>query len=544
MKLRDMTELAARNLREAILRNSLTTLGVAVGVASLVAMLSLGVGLQQLASSRLTKSGLFDSIFVTAKTNLRGPGAGPPATRAASPKARPLDEDARTELTKLPNVIEVYPQIRFFTEVRFDGKPFATVVAGMPESSKQSGAFDGMQGGFFSSPNADEAILQIEFAKELNPQTKDLIGKDLVLRYAERQSLASESGGAAQNSGGFSVVPKEKHLRIIGVVETEPASGFGGFGSGRLLIPLPVAETLRAAQVNDLRDVLRGGSSTDKPAYASLSVRVKSPSLVDATEKKIKDLGFSAFSLLDASKSLRIFFSVFDLLLGIFGSLALAVATLGIVNTLVMAILERRREIGVLKALGAADGDVKQLFFVEAGVMGLTGGVLGVLLGWMIGQALTLATNIYLKRQELPGVQISSVGFSQPDCGPVSGFTGGETQPCGRAALRVNYLGDFFAILSVGHSLLVTHSFPLAVIPNAARSLSSLSFILCPIPVNRRDRAHRVQLTPQQDPRASRELLYGPATQLRRGQGSQIPDSLFFSRTRRQRADIRPWRRV
>ncbi len=404
-----MTELAVRNLREAILRNSLTTLGVAVGVASLVAMLSLGVGLQQLASSRLSKSGLFDSIFVTAKTNLRGPGAGPPATRAASPKARPLDDDARTALAKLPDVIEVYPQIRFFTEVRFEGKPFATVVAGMPESSKQSGSFDGMQGSFFSSPNADEAILQNEFAKELNPQTKDLIGKDLVLRYAERQSLVSESAGAAQNSGGFSVVPKEKHLRIIGVVETEPASGFGGFGSGRLLIPLPVAETLRAAQVNDLRDVLRGSSPSDKPAYASLSVRVKSPALVDATEKKIKDLGFSAFSLLDASKSLRIFFSVFDLLLGIFGSLALAVATLGIVNTLVMAILERRREIGVLKALGAADGDVKQLFFVEAGVMGLSGGVLGVLLGWLIGQALTLATNIYLKRQDLPGVQISSV---------------------------------------------------------------------------------------------------------------------------------------
>ncbi len=409
MKLRDMTELAVRNLREAILRNSLTTLGVAVGVASLVAMLSLGVGLQQLASSRLSKSGLFDSIFVTAKTNLRGPGAGPPATRPASPKARPLDENARTELTKLPDVIEVYPQIRFFTEVRFDGKPFATVVAGMPESSRQSGSFDGMQGGFFSSANADEAILQTEFAKELNPQTRDLIGKDLVLRYAERQSLASESGGAIENSGGFSVVPKEKHLRIVGIVETEPASGFGGFGSGRLLIPLTVAETLRAAQVNDLRDVLRGSSPSDKPAYASLSVRVKSPSLVDGTEKKIKDLGFSAFSLLDASKSLRIFFSVFDLLLGIFGSLALAVATLGIVNTLVMAILERRREIGVLKALGAADGDVKQLFFVEAGVMGLAGGVFGVLLGWLIGQSLTFATNIYLKRQQLPGVQISSV---------------------------------------------------------------------------------------------------------------------------------------
>jgi ABC-type antimicrobial peptide transport system permease subunit len=407
MKLRDMTELAVRNLRESLLRNSLTTLGVAVGVASLVAMLSLGVGLQQLATSRLSKSGLFDSIFVTPKTNFRGPGAGPPATRVAAPKARPLNEDARAEISKLPNVTEVYPQIRFFTEVRFEGKPFATMVAGMPESSKASGSFDGMQGTFFSTPNADEAILQAEFAKDLNPQTSSLIGKELVLRYAERQALAPQPGEAADSSG-FSVVPKEKHLRIVGIVETEPASGFGGFGSGRLLIPLPLAQTLRAAQVNDLRDILRDGSA-DKPTYASLTVRMKSPSLVEAAEAKIKDLGFGAFSLLDASKSLRIFFSVFDLLLGIFSSLALAVATLGIINTLVMAILERRREIGVLKALGAADSDVKQLFFVEAGVMGFAGGIFGVFFGWLIGQALTLGTNIYLKRQELPSVQVTSV---------------------------------------------------------------------------------------------------------------------------------------
>ena len=408
MKFRDLSDLAFRNLREAVLRNSLTTLGVAVGVASLVAMLSLGVGLQQLASSRLAKSGLFDSIFVTPRTSLRRPGAGPPATRTPDAKARPLDADARAEISLLPNVIEVYPQIRFFTEVRYDGKPFATMVAGLPESSKASGAFDGMQGSFFSSPNADEAILQAELAKELNPQPSALIGKDLILRYAERQSLPAQPGDSAENSGGFSVIPKDKHLRIIGVVETEPASGFGGFPSGRLLIPLPLAETLRAAQVNDLRDILRD-SSSDKTTYSSLTVRVQSPSLVEATEAKLKDLGFSAFSLLDASKSLRIFFSVFDLLLGIFGSLALAVATLGIINTLVMAILERRREIGVLKALGAADRDVKELFFVEAGVMGLFGGVLGTLLGWLIGRSLTLGTNLYLHRQNLPGVDISSV---------------------------------------------------------------------------------------------------------------------------------------
>jgi putative ABC transport system permease protein len=120
-------------------------------------------------------------------------------------------------------------------------------------------------------------------------------------------------------------------------------------------------------------------------------------------------MGFRAFSLLDASKSLRIFFTVFDLLVGIFGSLALAVATLGIVNTLVMAILERRREIGVLKALGASGSDVQQLFFVEAGVMGFLGGVLGVLFGWLLGHAITFGTNAYLQRQNLNSIQLTSV---------------------------------------------------------------------------------------------------------------------------------------
>jgi putative ABC transport system permease protein len=407
MKARDLTDLALRNLREAVFRNALTTLGVAVGVASLVAMLSLGVGLQELASKRLSQSGLFDTILVTPKNSFRGPGR-PQRDEQRGKPVRALDEDARKEIEKFPNVVEVYPQIRFFTEVRFNNKPFATVVAGMPESSKNSGSFDGMKGRFFSSPAADEAILQIEFAKELSENTDSLIGQELLLRYAERQALQGNGGGSAEPSGGFSVVPKELRLKIIGVVETEPAAGYGGYGNARLLIPLETAATLRAAQVNDLRDIVRD-SAANKTTYPSLSVRAKSPSQVEVLETSIKNLGFNAFSLLDASKSLRTFFSVFDLLLGIFGSLALAVATLGIVNTLVMAILERRREIGVLKALGAADSDVQQLFFVEAGVMGLLGGILGVVFGWLLGRALTYGTNVYLHRQNLNSIELSSV---------------------------------------------------------------------------------------------------------------------------------------
>jgi putative ABC transport system permease protein len=416
MKSGDLGELAVRNLRESLLRNSLTTLGVAVGIASLVAMLSLGVGLQELASKRLSQSGLFDTVVVMSRTNLRG--FGRPARDDSTPKqpSPPLDAAARKDMEKLPNVVEVYPQIRFLTEARYADNPYSAMVAGVPDSARSSGAFDGMQGRFFSSAAADEAILQIEFAKDLSPQPSTLLGKDLVLRYAERQALGPQPGasnppnakpGDAAAGSGFSIVPREKKLRIVGIVETEPAAGFGGFGSGRLLIPLQVAETLRAAQTNDLRDIVRG--SGGESTFASLTVRVNKPSQVEAIETAIKGMGFSTFSLLDATRNLRIFFAVFDLLLAIFGSLALAVATLGIVNTLVMAILERRREIGILKALGAADRDVKQLFFVEAGVMGLLGGFLGVGLGWIIGKAVTWGTNVYLKQQGLPPAHVFSV---------------------------------------------------------------------------------------------------------------------------------------
>jgi putative ABC transport system permease protein len=420
LKFRDLAELAFRNLREALLRNSLTTMGVAVGVASLVAMLSLGVGLQEMASQRLSRSGLFNAIIVTPTANLGGFGRPRRQDPEAGAARHPLDQEARQRIEQLPNVIEVYPEIRFPTEIQYEGNPYPTIVAGVPQSARSDGAYDGMKGAFFSGPAADEAILQIEFARQLATQTDALIGKQIVLRYAEREALPSEPAKAASpakdsngdgfdtgSSGGFSVVPREEKLRIIGIVETQPATGYGGIGQGRVLIPLQVAEKLRAAQTNDFRAVL--GATPGKSTYQALTVVVKEPSEVKDVEDAIRPMGFGTFSLFDATNSLRLVFAVFDLLLGIFGSLALVVASLGIINTLVMAILERRREIGVLKALGAADRDIRSLFFVEAGAMGLIGGVLGVALGWLIGSAMNFGTNVYLRRQALPSITVSSV---------------------------------------------------------------------------------------------------------------------------------------
>src|SRR5579862_1142610 len=213
MKSYDLFELASRNLKEAILRNFLTTLGISVGVASLVAMVSLGAGLQELFSSKLGRSGLFDTVFVTPRDfNAQGGGRRTPAgpTTADSKKpAKVLDEPARATIAKMEHVKEVYPQIAVAGQFLFDNplktakasapagdkKPAGTNAAGssaagstttsttnpttmdenlhfgnvtgLPASTQVSEAFDDLQGKFFSSPDADECIIMAEFAREL-----------------------------------------------------------------------------------------------------------------------------------------------------------------------------------------------------------------------------------------------------------------------------------------------------------------------------------------------------------------------------------------
>jgi len=423
VKIPDLTELALRNLRESVLRNSLTTIGISVGVASLVAMLSLGTGLQQLFSQRLAKSGLFDTIFVSSRRDLRGMGREEERKGPTPGESRVLDEPARLEIERLPNVQEAYPDIRFVTELRYEDKPHLTMISALPQSAKSNDAFDGMQGGFFSSDAATEVILQKSFAEELLGKTpplgtpepavaelaKPLLGKELTMRYAQRQAapapqppLRPNDSAASDDSiagTAYSVVSREQRLRIVGVADLDPES-MRGPTRARVFLPLKLAESLHVMQPTDLREISRAAS--DQPVYASISVRIKNPAKVQAVEDAIKKMGFNTFSILDASNSLRQVFRVLYAFLGIFGSLALAVASIGIVNTLVMAILERRREIGIMKAIGASDADVKKLFFAEAGAMGILGGIVGVMLGWAIGQIINFGTNIWLKSQSLP----------------------------------------------------------------------------------------------------------------------------------------------
>ena len=290
-----------------------------------------------------------------------------------------------------------------------------------------------MQGSFFTANDAQEVVILSDFGRELldlpreprgsdlkltQDQADQLLGKYVVLRYHKREAgesaplsgkvarkksepdpddIDNGDGTQTEDTQSFNLVPRQLKLKIVGIVSSEPNRGLRQ-GRTPVFLPLALAESLDMVQAGELWSTLR---PSETKTYIALIVRVAKSKAVAQVEEDIKKQGFSTFSILDASKGITRFFTFLDLFLGIFGSLALAVASLGIVNTLVMAILERRREIGIMKALGASDGDVKRIFFFEAGSMGLLGGALGAGLGWTIGRVINFATNIYLQRQDI-----------------------------------------------------------------------------------------------------------------------------------------------
>lgn len=440
MTFRDTLSLALRNLGEAKLRTSLTTLGVSIGIASLAGMVSLGVGLQDQFVSRFTRSGLFDTITVTPGQDLpgglaqltrattrRGLGARRRAEQAPK-KASPDDPPPRAdlndatigELAKLEGVKEVYPNVRVPVEARYADESEGMLAAGVPMSARDEGAFQSITyGRFFTSDESAECLLSLDMARridEAHPQA--LIGKDLTLVHATltRATTAPEPpvGGPLSANASRVDVP----YRIVGIIERETGP-FGGAAVSGLMIPLGRAKEIAAA-TRALTQALVPERSSER-AYNTLIVKVKHAQFAQDVEDQIRKKGFSAFSLNDALQGAKRAFMILDIVLSLIGSIALTVSSLGIVNTMVMSILERTREIGIMKAIGGSDGDIRRIFLIEASAIGFFGGVTGVVLGWLVGRIVNFGANVYIQNQggtpgnlfSLPFWLIgSAIGFS------------------------------------------------------------------------------------------------------------------------------------
>src|ERR1700735_1716909 len=173
------------------------------------------------------KSGLFDTVVVITRRDLLNFNRGEDRSGPAPGESRILDEPTRRESEHLPNALEAYPDIRFITELRYEDKPHLTTVAALPPSARSNDAFETVQGHFFSSELAPEAILQKAFAEELLGKTPKagvdgtsvavlaapLLGKELTMRYAQREaSTAPAQSGNKNSANDKSAAPADQSL--------------------------------------------------------------------------------------------------------------------------------------------------------------------------------------------------------------------------------------------------------------------------------------------------------------------------------------------
>jgi len=451
----DTLRLAARNLGQAKLRTSLTMLGVSIGIASLAGMLSLGVGLQDQVLGRFSQAGVFDSITVfsgqpAGRGGRRGrfdrpgfaargglpqpPGAGRNARGSATAVVAPrqLDDSSIAEIAKLEDVATVYPNVRVPLQVQYKDTIEGAAATGVPLSARKDGAFQKLShGAFFDNEQDAACLLSLDFVKRMtDADPASLVGQTIVLSYAASgpapeggdspAPLPSGSSTDGVESGlgvpmtfpGLQVRQVSTPYRIAGIVEREPGIAFGGFNISGVMIPLARATAIDRENVTNAQALLRNpGAATGPRTYQSVTVRVTHARSTTDVEDRIKAMGYNAFSVSDALEGAKRGFIILDIALALIGSIALAVSSLGIVNTMVMSILERTREIGIMKAIGGSDSDIRRIFLVEASAIGVLGGIVGVTLGWLVGCAINFGANIYIQQQGGTPANLFSLPF-------------------------------------------------------------------------------------------------------------------------------------
>lgn len=189
---------------------------------------------------------------------------------------------------------------------------------------------------------------------------------------------------------------------IVGAVAQEAASG-------GVLVSLPVVLDARAwagLGAPAGADLGTGGGGRDG-AYESLFVVAQGLKQVPEARQQLAALGLPSQAPENLIASVLRYLHVVEMVLASIGAIALVIAALGIANALLAAVRERRREIGVLKAIGARDRDVRRIFLLEAAALGFGGGLSGTLLGWAIARGVGALVNDYLSAQGLAGVRVA-----------------------------------------------------------------------------------------------------------------------------------------
>jgi putative ABC transport system permease protein len=402
VKFPDAVEFALASLRKRRLRTFLTAAGVMIGIGALVSMISFGTGMQKNVTAAFQASDLFSTVMVM--PGGEAPRSGDPdARRPVRQPARPgavLDDAAVAAISGIPGVVTAYPDVGFPAMVGFGGGEEFRLVQVVPAAVAGSAALKIKWGRAYASDDEAGVVVSRMMLRRLG--TADpaaAVGKTVRITTVsiDLARLATLDLGAILSGESSPVSQETYEFPIVGVMEVSAFGGEANLTESAVMIPPGPARRIKRLPFSSVWDLFR--MRNGKTGYSAVTVKLGSLRDLDPVRTRVHELGFATFALADQFDQITKAFYFLDMFLAAIGMIAIIVAALGIVNTMVMSILERYREIGIMKAVGASDGDIKRIFFFESGAIGLLGGAAGCVLGWAVSLVINRVVNFYAARQ-------------------------------------------------------------------------------------------------------------------------------------------------
>ena len=421
MTLYDMIGLGLDNLRRTKLRTMLTVLGVVIGIGALTSMVSFGTGMQRNITEAFRENDLFTSLFVTPKEldverMIEGDLEG--VAEALGERSALLTDSVLADIQKVPGVEVAFPEITFPAKLRLGEHEIRTTVQGLPSGLGSRRPFDDMTyGEFFTDDSSDAVVIryrtlermgvlvrddnEAEEAPEDSLEEFEVIHPDSIIgKPIEVVSAVFDPSGLPSDPLTVFLNPQKRPFKetvtelTVGGILRRPTTFSPDRFDGGVFIAMKTAQRIPRLGFSSVWDLLGDEGAGD--GYGSIYVQVATIADVQPAREAIESMGLGVFSISDQLKEIRRGFLIVDSILGAVGTIALVVAALGIANTMIMSILERTREIGIMKAIGGSESQIKMIFFVEAGTIGVIGALFGLLLGWGVTRLANVIVNAHL----------------------------------------------------------------------------------------------------------------------------------------------------
>lgn len=367
MNVGDTFAMAWANLDRRKGRTALTAAGVVIGVASLVLMVSLGLGLQLQVTKMFETDEALRTLTVHRVKGDPGKKKGP-SFFGFEDQMIPIADKDLAEIRTIPGVKSVKPELDLFLRASVEGTKGVVVhlVEGVVAGEEGRFARHLVAGTMWSSPEERICLMP-----------RNLVEARLNLKPSEAVGRKITFSGFLQEEGPAS----DEDVFTIGGVLGDEAFSFKGRP-----IYMPMDQGLSLRERRATHPLL----PSKKGSYLSAQIQLTDPRRAEEVARNLKSLGFSTLSAVELLKQINIVFLVLEGFMACVGAIGLVVSLFGIANTMAMAVLERTREIGIMKALGARNGDIGRLFLTEAGAIGALGGIVGLAGGVLVGKLLNL----------------------------------------------------------------------------------------------------------------------------------------------------------